>query len=324
MKMKQLPYLKGYPEQILPTIEFFAKYQDKPYLERKKGIEKYLYPKLLEIRKSRKGVRGGVATIESLVYNQAIPTCYTLGLVFKEGRPKKTRLKPTGWALLKAFEKQGEDYYLKKLGKVLINFSKNNGKIIETIERIRKRPGDFVSIVSLVIALHKIGVKAGEKIKNPSLVEKKELEKNGIDYSAGSRLSDLLKYYQFSNMIMRNGNQIYLNSPWIKDIEKEDVLTSVNKIADEKFFSVLYTAYKSETRSGRGYVPIWPHIRDYVCKELEISHVDFVRKLTSLPATIKGRQIHLAHAGIGRPKYQLTRFGKGFYYYISIFNRGEG
>lgn len=319
--MKKLLYLKGYPEQIKPTIQAFAKYQDCPFPTNRKLIYEDLYPKLLEIRRSRKGVRREEATKMSLIHNQAIPACYTLGLLAKEGRPKQNRLTSKGWILFEAIQ-EGEEAYLNKLGKILLDFDKEHNKIIETIEAERKDAGDFVSIVSLVIALGKVGIQACEKMDNLMPAEEEELKKYGIDYSKGSRLSDILKYYQFLNIIVRKENQVYLNSPRVRDIESETVLKSADDISATRFFDELYEEYKREIENKEGpYVPIWPHIRDNVCKKLAISEKDFVRKLASLPTVIKDKQIHLAHAGIGRPKYQLTEFGEGFYYYIAIFDR---
>lgn len=321
--INKLLYLKGYPEQIKPTIEAFAKYQELPYPRYRELINQELYPKLLELRKVRKGTRKKEATKMSLIHNQAIPACYTLGLLAKEGRPKETRLTSRGWSLLNALENKGEEGYLKTLGKILIDFDKAHNTIIETIEAVRKDPGSSISLASLVIALHKAGIQACERINDASPEEEEALKKYGIDYSKGSRLSDLLKYYQFSNIIVRNGNQIYLNSPRVRDIEKVTLLRSVDSISTTEFFEELYKEYKRKigTTKGGPYVPIWPDIRDNVCKKLNISESDFVRTLASLPAIIKRKQIHLAHAGTGKPRYQLTEVGEGFYYYIAIFDR---
>jgi len=317
--MKKLLYLKGYPEQIAPTLEAFAKFQNE---FNRKLIDAYLYPKLLELRKDRRGARKREPTKEILIHNQAILSCYALGLLSKEGRPKQTRLTSEGWILHKTLTEQGKKAYLKKLGKILIDFDKKNNKIIETIEGTMDSPGDLVSIVSLIIALHKIGIEASEKITNPSPEDERELKRYGIDYSKGSRLSDLLKYYQFSYIIVRKGDKIYLNVPRVRDIEKEEILTPASQISKLQFFKALLTVYKANTRSMGSYVPIWPHVRDSVCKELRISDKDFVGILASLPPIIEGNQIHLAHPGKGRPEVQLTRIGKSIYYYIAIFEKG--
>jgi hypothetical protein len=321
--MKKLMYLKGYPEQIRPTLEAFKKYQDEP--DNRRLINAELYPKLLSLRKARKGIRKKDASKTSLIHNQAIPACYALGLLTREGRPKQTRLTQTGEVLLNTLKVEGNEGYLRKLGKVLLDFDRRNNKVIETIEALRKTPGGFVSIVSLIIGLHKKSIDASEKMVNLTEEEEKRLKESGIAHSEGSRLSDLLKYYQFFDIIITRGSDVYLNTPRLKEIDDELLLRSLDSISDGEFFGALVTAYemvKGNERTG-AYVPIWPHVRDRVCNELNISHGDFARKLASLPMVMGTKQIHLAHPGRGRPKYQLTELGKEYYYYIAVFEGKE-
>jgi len=321
--MNKLKYLKGYPEQIGPTLESFGKFQNEPYPKNRELINKDLYERLLSIRKGRKGIKKKEASRTSLIHNQAIPACYTLGLLTREGRPKQTRLTPAGLVLLDTLKQKGSEAFVRKLGKVLLDFDRENNRIIETIEDVRKNPGDFVPIVSLVIGLHKIGIDASEKMVDLTYGEEKRLKDLGIAHFKGSRLSDLLKYYQFSDIIIRKGSDVYLNTPRLKEIDDEVVLRPIGSISDDDYFKALLGAYESVKGKEKGgtYIPIWPHIRDQVCKELRISDKGFTRKLATLPKIIGTRQIHLAHPGRGRPKYQLTEFGRESYYYIAIFER---
>jgi len=306
----KIPSLKGFPDQIKPTIEAVYRYQDLPYPRNKDMITDYLSKVLPELSPTED------PKIENLISAQAIPTCERLALITKDR--KNRRLTFIGRKLAKSSNEK--DFEL-ILGKAILDFD-TKVKIVGTFSELQPYPGGFIHFSDMIIALWKKGIDACEKYDDFPDEDVQRLRKLGIR-SKGSRLSDLLQFYKDVRIVNVAEKTASLLRSRIIEIESYNVNRIIQDVSDVVFFAELYGAYRNVLQRqmpGSPYVPIIPYVREAVCERLNVGENAFNRKLLSLPSNIEGKRILLSPPMVVKRPDEVITKGRDIYYYISIYN----
>ena len=310
--MRKIPSLKGFPEQIKPTIEAIGICQNLPYPSNRNCIEQYLSVRLPKLSPSEN------PKLENLIYAQAIPTCERLGLITKDRRHR--RLTFIGRKLSNLAKNEKE--FKTMLGKAILEFDKKYVRLVDALKEIQRRPGAFVDFAGLIVKLWEMGIDSCQDPSTLPKVQAKKLRELGID-SKGTRLSDARQFYQDVGIIMINETEVCLLQSRINDILNYDIEKKIEEIRDEKFFQILYDKYQQlvKERSGSPFVLIIPHLMEMTCDELNMGEEKFSRKLVNLPSSFMGKQILLSPPMVVKPEYETIRKGREVFYFISIYNR---
>lgn len=330
MKNEKILYLKGNPEHILPVILIIRKHNFE--LENKTVIQEEIANTLLE-EKSK-------ARIDNLIYARIKPTLVALKLLHDE----KDRFSLTHFSSVLTEGIRDSDYDFKnkimrnsnmhrdfknKMGRILIDLDYDKSKVIQSLEEIQKSPSEFVGIVDLMVHLKEKGINPSQKIKESDIndVERSILAKNDFfnpEFNEGSRLKELLRYYDYFELLIYRKNQVSLNKVKINSLKKFKPFKDVTKISNDDFFKSFdeaYSFYRKKVHSN--YVPVRPNIERYVCYQLGISPESFISKLAIFPTIFKNKKIILAASREPKPENETIKRGKSVYYYVSIFEGGE-
>jgi hypothetical protein len=309
--MRKIPSLKGFPEQIKPTIKAIERCQNLPYPSNKNCVEQHLSVELPKLSPSKR------PKLENLIYAQVIPTCKRLGLITKDQRHR--RLTFIGRKLSNCAKNDKE--FKVTLGKAILEFDKKYFRLVEALKETQRHPGDFVNLGDLIAKLWEMGI---DSCQNPVTLPKAQAEKLKelkID-SKGTRLSDGLQFYEYVGIVMIDEKKVCLLQSGINSILNYKIEKKADEIPDVKFFHVLYEKYRwlAREKFNSPFVPIIPYLREMICDELGITETTFSQKLVNFPSSFMGKRILLSPPMVVKPDHEIIRIGREVFYFISIYN----
>lgn len=321
----KIPYLKGKPKNILPLLLTIRKHQ---FEDNKQEIIENELVKVIDadatsIRK------------DNLVWSRIRPPLISLGLI--EDRKKIYNLTPLGKVVINHIRDEDYDFhrkylrkpefsdqFKKKVGKILIDIDRDKAKVLDTLQMIQKVQMEFVNTADLMIELKKRNINPCQKVKEDKINEQlyKKLKDAGLlekEFNEGSRLNELLRYYDYFNLVIYRGDEVSLNKIKISSLQGVKLLMSSNDITDDEFFKALLSAYNRSIKKSLGsYVPIIPDIQRLVTYDLETTNEVFKEKIGKFPASFKNKQILLAPSREAKPEELIIKKGRVRFYYISI------
>jgi len=328
MEFNKISYFKGKPENILPSLLITRKHHFEP--ENKEKVQKEIIKKIL-------GKRINKVRADNFIYARIRPTLIKLQLIEDDNNYKLT---PIGGVVISHIKNGDYDFqekYLKdsmlfnkyknKISKVLIELESET-KVLESIEELQKYPTDFVSLIDIMIKLKNKGFNPSQKIKESEVAhrEYKKLKDSNMtspEFNVGSRLKELLRYYDYFGLVIYKKLKVSLNKIKLTSLRNLKLLKSLNEITDGDFFNAVYDTYKNSLKmtQGHSYVPIIPDIQKPVCYELSISKDTFIKKLKGFPIAFEGKKILLSPPRKPKPPEQVIIRGRVLYYYLSIFSK---
>ncbi len=311
--LEKLRYLKGNPDHILPSLLIIRELLSERY-DRDK-VQTQLAQKIL-------GTNNQIRT-DNFIWSRIRQPLTNLNLI----REDKKSFTLTAFSRTLIGKIRYEDYdfknkrlyddklfldYKNRLGKVIIEMDKKSNKIFNILSRLATETNDRVSIEDLRVELQKLGINASEE-------------------TSGTRLPEILRYYDFSGLLVYKKGMILLNEQKYNAVEGLKLIRENGEISDNEFFSSLIKTYDALLKDSKKpyasefsppYIPIIPYIEYLVTYELCISDETFREKLLNLPTSYNGASVLLAPSRQPVPAQNTIIKNSSVYYYLTIFREG--
>lgn len=315
--LRPLASVKGSPEQMRPTVECFREIGDSTGPEFWSRLSGCLGPRLLRLPTVRSSRR---PKVENLISAQALPTAARLGII--EGYRTDWRLTYNGHRLSEATDDEGR--FRTRLGKILLGKDKAEYHIIDAIAQAQAYPGAAVKLEDIALRLALLGVDPMEDFNGLGPADRAKFEAAGIQSGPGerSRLSDLLKFYNWADIVRTRAGTATLLVSRIGDIEAEELESPRGTVSIGEFYRVLRRTYSDLARDvyRNPFVPLKPRLLQAVCLRLKIGEGYFAELLSELPPSLNRDRILLSPYKHRRPMSEVVTIGKRQYYFLSIFS----
>ena len=218
-------------------------------------------------------------------------------------------------------EKRYEDFK-NKIARLLFEIDKKDCKIIAALFALQKGPMEFVKMSDLIMKLVELGMDPVQKLHEKEIRPDKFAKLVGYKLKSGSRLKEVLRYYNDFNLIIYRRNEILLNTEKINTLPQLN-LKSFKDISNSEFFTALNKVYDLllENKTDKlkdPYLPIIPKLQRMVCYELKTTPDTFKEIIKGFPTLFNNRQIVLSPARkpvkkdefierLGRKRYFLRK-----------------
>lgn len=265
-----------------------------------KGKPEHILPALLAIKKGGKWetIRsrivaslqdmGSTAKEDNLVSAYVTPTLKSLRLTEFEG--PRIDLTPDGVQCVEAFEQGGMQAYKRRLGIQLLEIDDETAKLVTYLNQHH-------SSIETATTLPLLKKELGGKIKR---------------IGSQTALRGWIDHLSYVGLMGKTDHEFYLLT-----YEVDNTIRGEKNVGQVLFEREVRKAYEGLVSSGRRfkYVPI-PKLRDRVCKKLQISQIQFYKRMSRMYlerspgvvfSTPRGRRV----GGL--------QVGKKYYYYVSIF-----
>lgn len=306
-----IEYLKGYPAQIPVALKCLLSTQDL-------DLESKRWDSLLECLRAKLPTETGALTanIENLIHAQTLPTLRKLGFV--TGEERKTRLTTRGWTIAK---QPLDDTQLKvKVGAMLLDRDNDTWGFIPIVERLRKYPGASVPVYDLALGLARRGLDPRQRFSRIPPEKLAELQRLGATTDEGSRLSDTLKYYDYTDLLRRAGATVTLLDSSVQRASSVFGELVRKDVPVDDFFHELRDQYdRVSRRLGSSYVPIIPDLREAVCRDLKLDEDTFVGLLSQVVPTYGGHRLLLSPPPSRTSRTEMVQVRGRWLYYLSMF-----
>ena len=310
-----MKYLKGYPAQVPVALRCLLAAQDTlPLSKRWSQLIECLTAKLPGEATS------GQANVENLIHAQTLPTLRTLGFVV--GEDWNTRLTTRGWSIARL---SPDDKQMKlTMGAMLLDRDNDTWRFIPILEGLRSYPGEATPIYDLAIGIAKRGMDPRQKFEKIPAEKRAELDRLGATTSQGSRLSETLKYYDYTDLVRRAGGTLTLLDSTVQRAASVFGEMIRREVDQDDFFHTLKTRYSKYVRIlGSPYVPVIPYLRDSVCRDLRIDEDTFSAILGRLVPSYQGYRLLLSPPSERKHNTELVTVGGRQFYYLSMYGRGS-
>ncbi len=316
--LEPLVSLKGFPAQTRPTIECVGATEKLPSDERWGRLKDCMGRRLLALPSRSKNRR-----VDNLISAQALPTAAKFGLI--RGKPKRRELTYNGRRLLET--SADSELFNLRFGKVILELDSEKWHVVEAVRMTESYPGARVPYAELVLSLARLGIDAVEDLRAvPSGEHRHLLEESGVTWNTGaSRLSDLLQFYDWVDILRYRTGSITLLHSRIGDILEEELERPVGSVPADEFFQTLAKEYDFLARDiyRSPFVPIKSRLLQGVCERLLIGERHFTTLLLKLPNVYAGRQILLSPYRHPKPSDEVIETGKQQYYFVSMYDLDE-
>ncbi len=313
-RLVPLVSLKGFPLQIRPTISCVGATEKLQSTVRWEELKECLGPRLLALPSRRKK-----RNVDNLISAQALGTAAKLDLI--KGKPKQRKLTYNGHRLQDVAS--DSELFNLRLGRVILDLDSENWHVVEALRLATKHPGDQVPNAELVLSLASLGIDATEDLRGvASSGYRTQLNEAGVTWQTGaSRLSDLLQFYDWVDILRSRGGAVTLLHSRIGDIQEEELERPLGTVPIDEFYQVLAERYDylAQEVYQSPFVPIKSRLLEEVCERLQIGEKHFTALLLKLPHVYGERQILLSPYRHPKPKAEVIGAGRRQYYFISMY-----
>ncbi len=317
-RLRKLVSLKGFPDQIRPTIECVCATEHiENGEERWQALKACLGPKLLALP------GGENRSVDNLISAQALLTAERIVLIKREGK-RVWSSEYYGRRLHDVAEDPSQ--YFSRLGKRLLDLDKERWGIIEATRSLEDHTGQRIPLhlVALELAKNDIDVCQNLLPQPPDVARR--LDDAGITWRTGaSRFKDMLQYFNHVDIVRFEKGCITVQPSRIVEIDRVELERPEKAVSLEEFAEELIRLYREYSARvyHSPYVPIKEKLMDAVCDSLKVGPDHFTRLLLALPSKVMGSQILLSPYRKRLPSRKVVQAGRQQYYFVSVYSESK-